>query len=68
MKKLVVTFLMIVSAMTYAQDQKPQVPQVNVSGEGKVKVAPDQCVISLGVENTGKDAATVKKQMHEITV
>lgn len=66
MKKLVVTFLMIVSAMTYAQDQKPQVPQVNVSGEGKVKVAPDQCVISLGVENTGKDAATVKKVNDEI--
>lgn len=66
MKKLVLTFLMFLSAMTYAQDQKTQVPQVNVSGEGKVKVAPDQCVITLGVENTGKDAATVKKTNDEI--
>lgn len=61
MKNLVVTFLMLISVMTYAQDQKQQVPQVNVSGEGKVKVAPDQGIISLGVENTGKDAAEVKK-------
>ncbi|WP_136669197.1 SIMPL domain-containing protein [Flavobacterium sp. H122] len=65
MKKLVVTFLMFLTAMTYAQDQKPQIPQVNVSGEGKVKVAPDQCVITLGVENTGKDAASVKKTNDE---
>jgi uncharacterized protein len=61
MKNLVVTLLMLVSVMTYAQDQKQQVPQINVSGEGKVKVTPDQGTISLGVENTGKDAAEVKK-------
>ena len=61
MKNIVVTLLMLVSVMTYAQDQKQQVPQVNVSGEGKVKVTPDQGIISLGVENTGKDAAEVKK-------
>jgi len=61
MKNLVVTLLMFVSVMTFAQDQKQQVPQINVSGEGKIKVTPDQGIISLGVENTGKDAAEVKK-------
>lgn len=61
MKNVVVTLLMLVSVMTYAQDQKQHVPQINVSGEGKIKVTPDQGIISLGVENTGKDAAEVKK-------
>jgi len=61
MKNIVVTLLMLISVMTYAQDQKQQVPQINVSGEGKVKVTPDQGIVSLGVENTGKDAAEVKK-------
>lgn len=61
MKNLIVTLLMFVTVMTNAQDFKQPIPQINVSGEGKVKVIPDQGVISLGVENTGKDAAEVKK-------
>ena len=62
MKNLVVTLITFFTVMTYAQDQKmPQIPQITVSGEGKIKVIPDQGVISLGVENTGKEAAEVKK-------
>lgn len=62
MKNLVATFLTLFTVMTYAQDQKQQpVPQINVAGEGKVKVTPDQVIITLGVENTGKDASEVKK-------
>lgn len=62
MKNLVVTLITFFTVMTYAQDQKPNpVPQINVSGEGKVKVVPDQGIISIGVENTGKEAAEVKK-------
>ena len=62
MKNLVVTLITFFTVMTYAQDQKtPQIPQITVSGEGKVKVVPDQGIISLGVENTGKEAAEVKK-------
>ncbi len=62
MKNLVVTLITFFTVMTYAQDQKQNpVPQINVSGEGKVKVVPDQGVISIGVENTGKEAADVKK-------
>ena len=66
MRNVVLTLLMLVSVMNYGQDQKQQTPQVNVSGEGKIKVTPDQCVITLGVENTGKDAPTVKKANDEI--
>jgi uncharacterized protein YggE len=62
MKNLVVTLLTLFTVMTYAQDQKQNpTPQVNVNGEGKIKVTPDQVIITLGVENTGKDATEVKK-------
>ncbi|MES2811046.1 MAG: SIMPL domain-containing protein [Bacteroidota bacterium] len=67
MKNIIVTLLMVVSVMTQAQDQKQQVPQISVSGEGKIKIAPDQGIITLGVENTGKDAAEVKKA-NDITI
>lgn len=65
MKKLFVTLLIVVSSMVQAQDQKNQIPQVSVSGEGKIKVTPDQAIVTIGVENTGKDAATVKKANDE---
>ena len=61
MKNLVVTLMTIFTVMTYAQDQRPQVPQISVTGEGKIKVTPDQVIISVGVQNNGKDAAEVKK-------
>jgi hypothetical protein len=62
MKNLVVTLITFFTVMTYAQDQKMnQIPQITVSGEGKIKIVPDQGIISLGVENTGKEAAEVKK-------
>jgi len=62
MKNLVATVLTLFTVMTYAQDQRMNpVPQISVAGEGKIKVVPDQGVISLGVENTGKEAAEVKK-------
>ena len=62
MKNLVATLITFFTVMTYAQDQKSvQTPQINVSGEGKIKVTPDMATITIGVENSGKDAATVKK-------
>lgn len=67
MKKLIVTLLMFVTVMSNAQESKQPIPQINVSGEGKIKVIPDQGVVSLGVENTGKDAAEVKKA-NDITI
>ena len=48
-----------------AQEQKPVIPMITVSGEGKIKVTPDQVSISLGAENIGKDAQEVKKKNDE---
>lgn len=59
MKKIIL-ILALVTTMTQAQEIK-QVPAINVSGEGKIKVVPDEVIITLGVENSGKDAAEVKK-------
>jgi uncharacterized protein YggE len=60
MKKLVLLLVMISSSMI-AQDVK-QVPQISVTGEGKIKVIPDQALISVSVETTDKDAKEAKKQ------
>jgi uncharacterized protein YggE len=67
MKKVIVVVILLVSSMLEAQDSKSiQTPQISVSGEGKIKVTPDMGVVSLGVENTGKDAAEVKKLNDDI--
>lgn len=58
--KLLYCFL-LVSFTAHAQtDAFPSA--VNVTGTGLVKVVPDQVMIGLKVENTGKDAAAVKRQ------
>ena len=64
MKKSIIILFTLVATSMNAQENK-LVPQISVSGEGKVKVAPDQVVINLGVQNTGKDAAEVKKMNDE---
>jgi len=51
--------------MVQAQEVKT-VPQISVSGEGKIKVTPDEAIITVAVENTGKEAAEVKKKNDEI--
>jgi uncharacterized protein len=61
MKKAILILVTLFTIMTQAQEQKQLVPQISVSGEGKIKVKPDQVVINFGVENTGKDAGEVKK-------
>jgi uncharacterized protein YggE len=60
MKKSIILILFLVVTGMYAQEVK-QVPQISVSGEGKIKVAPDRVQINFGVKNVGKDAAEVKK-------
>ncbi|MDR6967460.1 uncharacterized protein YggE [Flavobacterium arsenatis] len=61
------TFLILMTmVMTVAQAQEiKQVPLISVSGEGKVKVAPDQVSISISVETRGNNSAEVKKQNDE---
>lgn len=46
----------------HAQETLRPLPQISVSGEGKVKVTPDQAVISIGIETKGSNATDVKKQ------
>ncbi|SHG58015.1 hypothetical protein SAMN05443549_10513 [Flavobacterium fluvii] len=61
MKKALLILGILFVTMSYAQDQK-QVPMVNVSGEGKLKVAPDQASISVSIETKGTKAADVKQE------
>lgn len=64
MKKIIL-LLALVTASIQAQEVK-QVPQISVSGEGKIKVIPDEALITVAVENTGKEVAEVKKKNDEI--
>jgi uncharacterized protein YggE len=64
MKKLVLFLTIIFMSMSYGQEIK-QIPLINVNGEGKVKVAPDQVCISASVETKGNNAKDVKKQNDE---
>ena len=64
MKKLVLFLTIIFMTMSYGQEIK-QIPLINVNGEGKVKVAPDQVCISASVETKGNNAKDVKKQNDE---
>lgn len=59
-KTLLILFAFMLTA-AQAQEMK-LIPQVSVSGEGKVKVTPDQAFISISVENKGANATEVKKQ------
>lgn len=60
MKKAVLILMVMFSTMMQAQEQK-QIPQISVSGEGKVMIKPDHVIINFGVNNVGKDATEVKK-------
>jgi uncharacterized protein YggE len=64
MKKAVVLMACLFTVLTYGQEVK-QTPQINVSGEGKVKVTPDQVLILATVETKGNNSKDVKKQNDE---
>lgn len=57
--------LLFTTALMNAQDVKT-VSQISVSGEGKIKVIPDEALITVAVENSGKEATEVKKKNDEI--
>ena len=61
MKKALFIITILFITMSYGQEVK-QVPQINVSGEGKVKVIPDEATIAVTVETKGTNAKEVKKQ------
>jgi len=60
MKKTLFILTVLFTSLLNAQEQK-QIPQINVSGEGKIRVVPDKAVINFGINNVGKDATEVKK-------
>jgi hypothetical protein len=61
MKKIIFALTIFIMTMSYAQEMKP-IPQISVSGEGKVKVVPDEALITATVETKGTNAKEVKKQ------
>lgn len=61
MKKAFLILALLAMSIAGAQEVKPT-PQINVSGEGKVKVVPDQAFISVSVDTKGNNATDVKKQ------
>ena len=61
MKKAALILMVLFVTMSHGQEMK-QVPQISVSGEGKVKVIPDQASISISLETKGTNAEEVKKE------
>jgi uncharacterized protein len=61
MKKAIVILSILFLSSAYSQEHK-QVPMINVSGEGKVKVIPDQASIFISIETKGTKAADVKRE------
>src|SRR5690554_557641 len=60
MKKIILILTVISTVALQAQDKAIQ-PQISVSGEGKVKVIPDEAIISIAVETKGEESSKVKK-------
>ena len=65
-KNVIIALAFFIAITVQAQDTKPQVPQISVTGEGKVKVVPDQAIIRVGFQNSGKDAKEVKALNDEV--
>jgi uncharacterized protein YggE len=61
MKKSILLIICLFTVLAHSQEIKP-IPQVNVSGEGKIKVVPDQVTVLATVETKGTNAKEVKKQ------
>ncbi len=61
MKKLAILLIFMLATMSQAQEIK-QISMVNVQGEGKIKVTPDQSCITISQETKGVNAVDVKKE------
>ncbi|SRX54914.1 SIMPL domain-containing protein [Aequorivita sp. CIP111184] len=61
--KILQTLLIVVITTTsiMAQNTLPQ-PTIDVTGEGIVRVVPDEVTINIRVENTGENTKTLKEQ------
>lgn len=61
MKKIILILTVMTTVAIQAQDKVIQ-PQISVSGEGKIKVIPDEAIISIAVETKGEESSKVKKE------
>jgi uncharacterized protein YggE len=61
MKKTALILFTMLSVLTQAQEIKP-IPTVSVTGEGKIKITPDQVSVTIGVESKGTNSTEVKKE------
>lgn len=61
MKTIALILFTFISMMGQAQETTKFIPMINVSGEGKVYVTPDQASIQVSIETKGKNATDVKK-------
>jgi uncharacterized protein YggE len=61
MKKTFLILFTTLSALTQAQEIKP-IPTVNVAGEGKIKIVPDQVSITIGGRKQGNQFGRSQKR------
>lgn len=66
MRNIILGVALFLAITIKGQDQKSQIPQISVAGEGKVKVIPDQAIINVGFQNSGKDSKEVKNLNDEV--
>jgi len=67
MKKFLYLFsFVILTFSAMAQNNNIITPQVNVNGEGSIKIKPDYAIITMGAEIKDVDSAKAKKQNDEI--
>ncbi len=59
MRTILVLFALTTLSMTA---QQPIQPTVDVTGEGTITVVPDQVIVNVRVENTGKNPSVVKQE------
>lgn len=65
--KFIIFVIAFVTALNFqAQEVLNSQPQIQVIGEGIVRVKPDQVIINSRIEHEGNDAAEVKKQNDEV--
>jgi len=64
MKTINSLFILLISTVIMSQNN-PQ-PTVDVTGEGVVRVVPDEVTINVGVENTGKNVKELKSENDRI--
>lgn len=66
MKKIMLLFSFILLTFSTMAQVNTIIPQVNVNGEGSVKIKPDYAIISIGSEIKDLDSTKAKKQNDEI--